>query len=96
MVLTIWRASNIMTMHTLMAISPVADNGQATGSKKSRDSEVGWNVHGTSQEGHFYVSECPLGCTSSGRVLSDETMRNNKRMDKCPLNLQINSLKVDK
>ncbi|KAG7032081.1 hypothetical protein SDJN02_06124 [Cucurbita argyrosperma subsp. argyrosperma] len=64
-------------------------------SKKSRDSEVGWNVHGTSQEGHFYVSECPLGCTSSGRVLSDETMRNNKRMDKCPLNLQINSLKVD-
>lgn len=73
----------------------LVNHHEATGSKKSHDSEIGQNLNGTCQEDNLYASECPPSCTSSGRVLYDETMHNNKRMDGCPLYLQINSWKVD-
>ena len=62
----------------------LVNHHEASGSKKSRDSENGENLLGTCQEGNLYVSECPPSCSSSGRVLNE-----------CPLNLQINSCKVD-
>ncbi|XP_022968243.1 uncharacterized protein LOC111467538 isoform X1 [Cucurbita maxima] len=62
----------------------LVNHHEASGSKKSRDSENGKNLLGTCQEGNLYVSECPPSCSYSGRVLNE-----------CPLNLQRNSCKVD-
>ncbi|XP_022150653.1 uncharacterized protein LOC111018735 isoform X2 [Momordica charantia] len=73
----------------------LVNHHETTGSKKSCDSEIGENLHGTCQEGNLYVPECLPSWTSSGIALFDETMHNNIRMEECPLNLQINSGKVD-
>ncbi|XP_038892378.1 uncharacterized protein LOC120081503 [Benincasa hispida] len=73
----------------------LVNHHEATGSKKSRDSEIGGNFHGTCQKDYIYASKCLPSCTSSGRVLSDETMHNNKRMVGCTSYLEINSGNVD-
>ncbi|KAE8648790.1 hypothetical protein Csa_007889 [Cucumis sativus] len=71
----------------------LVNDHEATGNKKSSDSESGGNLRGTCQDDNLYVSECPPS-TSSGRVLSDETMHNNKKTDGCPLYLEKKTPKV--